>query len=239
MKLSEEAQALEAVLFVSDGPVSAENIKSVLEGMENSNIPSIVEEINEKLEGHALCIVEIAEGYQLRTKPEHVETIKRFHKLERSTRLSHAALEVLSIIAYKQPITRQEVEDIRGVDSSGVIGKLLDKTLIKTMGRKKVPGKPMTFGTTKKFLEYFGLVKLSDMPMLKEFPENFDEEITQPSLALDGIDEDSGEKDENDIQLEEEAAMIEPAEEDYDDLEDDEEEDSEHDDEEEDEEKEK
>jgi len=239
LKLSEEAQALEAVLFVSDGPVSAENIKSVLEGMENSNIPSIVEEINEKLEGHALCIVEIAEGYQLRTKPEHVETIKRFHKLERSTRLSHAALEVLSIIAYKQPITRQEVEDIRGVDSSGVIGKLLDKTLIKTMGRKKVPGKPMTFGTTKKFLEYFGLVKLSDMPMLKEFPENFDEEITQPSLALDGIDEDSGEKDENDIQLEEEAAMIEPAEEDYDDLEDDEEEDSEHDDEEEDEEKEK
>ena len=225
MELSQEAQAIEAILFVSDSPVPTENIKTILEGMENDNIPSIIEEINEKLNGHALCVVEIAEGFQLRTKPEHVDTIKKFHKLERSTRLSPAALEVLSIIAYKQPITRQEVEDIRGVDSSGVIGKLLDKTLIKTMGRKKVAGKPMTFGTTKKFLEYFGLVKLSDMPMLKEFPENFDEDISQASLDLGEPDEDAGEKDEKDIQLEEEAAMIEPAEEDYDDMETDKEED--------------
>jgi segregation and condensation protein B len=208
---------LEAILFVSEGPVSLEDILSMLEGKEQGEINTLVERLNKKLDGHAIEIVPIAGGFQLRTRPDLAETIKAFHKLERSTRLSPAALEVLSIVAYRQPITRQEIEDIRGVDSSGVVTKLLDRSLIKSMGRRKIIGKPMTFGTTNKFLEYFGLVKLSDMPMLKDFSE---EENIDVDVLQKGLDLQIGErkpKEEEDLRIEEEAAMIEPAEEDYED----------------------
>ncbi|MBI5179392.1 MAG: SMC-Scp complex subunit ScpB [Nitrospinae bacterium] len=161
---------LEAVLFVSDSPVPLEDLHAVLEAFNRDEIRLMVDELNQKFEGHGLQVVEIAEGYQMRTRPECGEYIKKFHKLNRSTKLSQAALETLSIIAYRQPITRQEVEDIRGVDCGGVLKNLLDKSLVKSLGRKKVPGKPVTFGTTKKFLEYFGLVKLSDLPTLKDLP---------------------------------------------------------------------
>jgi segregation and condensation protein B len=163
-------KAIEAVLFVSDAPVTVENLHAVLEGFNRDDIAEMLKELDGKYEDHGIQIVEIAEGYQLRTKPESGDWVKKFHKLSKSTKLSQAALETLSMIAYRQPLTRQEVEDIRGVDSSGVLKNLLDKNLIKSLGRKRVPGKPVTFGTTKKFLEYFGLVKLSDLPTLKDFP---------------------------------------------------------------------
>lgn len=217
MSQNEDLQKLEAILFVSEGPVSLENILLMLEDRDQGELNTIVEKLNKKLEGHAIEVVSIAGGFQLRTRPELSETIKEFHKLERSTRLSPAALEVLSIIAYRQPITRQEIEDIRGVDSSGVVTKLLDRGLTKSMGRRKVVGKPMTFGTTNKFLEYFGLVKLSDMPMLKDISEDEDIDIDILQKGLDLRMAEGKPKEDEDLQIEEEAAMIEPAEEDYED----------------------
>jgi segregation and condensation protein B len=170
LERNDAIKAIEAVLFVSDTPVTVENLHAVLEGFNRDEIAEMLQELNGKYEEHGIQVVEIAEGFQLRTKPECADWVKKFHKLSKSTKLSQAALEVLSMIAYRQPITRQEIEDIRGVDSSGVLKNLLDKNLIKSLGRKKVVGKPVSFGTTKKFLEYFGLVKLSDLPTLKDFP---------------------------------------------------------------------
>ena len=215
MESEEAVKILEVVLFVSDGPVSAESVCNVIDGIEKSDVPSLISELNGRLDGHGLEAVEIAGGYQLRTRPEFGEWVKRFHKLRRSTRLSQASLETLSIVAYRQPITRQEIEDIRGVDSTGPVKTLLDKNLVRSMGRKKVPGKPMTFGTSGKFLEYFGLVKLSDLPTLKDFPDSDGEQLALKES--DGFDEptDDGGKEAGDVQLEEEAAMTEPADEDY------------------------
>ncbi len=198
-------KAVEAVLFVSDAPVTADDLRAILEGSDAgdaadvADVAELMRELNAKYEDHGLQIVEIAGGFQLRTKPECGEWVKRFHKISRSTKLSQAALETLSMIAYRQPITRQEIEDIRGVDSSGVIKNLLDKNLIKSLGRKHVPGKPVTFGTTKKFLEYFGLVKLGDLPTLKDLPGDesaalqerlqFDQDLAEADVATDDLDE--------------------------------------------------
>ena len=211
MDREQAVNIVEVILFISDAPVSVDSICKVIDGMEHGDVPAVISELNGRMDGRGLEAVEIAGGYQLRTRPEFGQWVKRFHKMRRSTRLSQASLETLSIIAYRQPITRQEIEDIRGVDSSGPVKTLLDKNLIKSMGRKKVPGKPMTFGTSAKFLEYFGLVKLSDLPTLKDFPSG---EGGQQAI---GFDEPPGEegKDRDDAQLEEEAAMTEPAEEDY------------------------
>jgi len=207
---------IEALLFVSDEPVNINNLKDVVGMKENEEILEAIDALRKKLGERALEIVEIAGGYQLRTRPEHGDYIKKFHKLTRATRLSPASIEVLSIIAYKQPITRQEIEDIRGVDSSGIVKKILEKQLIKSMGRKKLPGKPMAFGTTKRFLEYFGLVKISDLPTLKDFPEEMELIGEQKSIDFNNADDES-EKSDVDIEIEEEVAMIEPAVEDYDD----------------------
>jgi segregation and condensation protein B len=215
-------KAIEVVLFVSDTPVTVENLRAVLEGFNKDEVRELVAELTTKYEDRGIHVVEIAEGYQLRTKPECGDWVKKFHKLTKSTKLSQAALETLSMIAYRQPITRQEIEDIRGVDSSGVLKNLLDKNLIKSLGRKKVPGKPVTFGTTKKFLEYFGLVKLSDLPTLRDFPADdsggaqealrFDE-MTQTAMEdLEPMEEGEGAFDApvKDDEIEQEEPPIEP-----------------------------
>ena len=217
MEREQAVKILEVILFVSDTSVSAESICNVIDGMEQSDIPALVSEFNDTMNGRGLEAVEIAGGYQLRSRQEFGPWVKKFHKMRRSTRLSQASLETLSIIAYRQPITRQEIEDIRGVDSSGPVKTLLDKNLIRSMGRKKVPGKPMTFGTSSKFLEYFGLVKLSDLPTLKDFPDGEGQQQEFSEAIGFGEQAESEGKEPEDVRLEEEAAMTEPAEEDYDD----------------------
>ncbi len=118
----------------------------------------------------------MAEGYQLCTRHEYNDFIRKFLKLDRSTRLSQPSLDTLSIIAYKQPLTRLEVDEIRGVDSSGVIKTLLEKKVIGPAGRKKVPGRPIMYRTTQKFLEYFGLKDLNDLPTLEDLREELEGE---------------------------------------------------------------
>lgn len=131
-------KALEAILFVADAPVSLEDIQKVLDQFSAEEIRELLNELGTRYEDRGLQLVEIAEGFQFRTRPELADVVKRFHKLSHSTKLSQAALETLSIIAYRQPITRQEVEDIRGVDCAGVIKTLLDRNMLKAFGRNKV-----------------------------------------------------------------------------------------------------
>jgi segregation and condensation protein B len=133
---------------------------------------------------------EVAGGYQMATKPEHHEVIRQFVKnLKQPLKLSHAALETLAVIAYKQPITAPEIIEIRGVQGAGVLKTLLDRKLITTAGRKNVIGKPILYKTTKDFLTQFGLKDLGELPTLKEFEELkrqsiSDEEPLQPELAV-------------------------------------------------------
>ena len=135
----------------------------------------ILEELKEEYQSRNLQILEVADGYQLCTRHEFNDWIRKFLKLDRSSRLSQPGLDTLSIIAYKQPLTRQEVDDIRGVDSSGVIKTLLEKKVIGPAGRKKVPGRPIMYRTTQKFLEYFGLKDLNDLPTLEDLKEDLED----------------------------------------------------------------
>ena len=170
---SEELKSIvENVLLAADQPINADELcKIFLDGTDKSQLQSILGELKEEYSSRNLQVTEVADGYQLCTRHEYNDYIRKFLKLDRSTRLSQPSLDTLSIIAYKQPLTRQEVDEIRGVDSSGVIKTLLEKKVIGPAGRKKVPGRPIMYRTTQKFLEYFGLKDLSDLPTLEDLRE--------------------------------------------------------------------
>ena len=138
-------------------------------------------------EGRAFGVAEVAEGWRLQTNPAYADWITRFFKVERGKKLARASLEVLAIIAYRQPITRAEIDEIRGVDSGGVLRGLIDKGLVKTMGRRKAPGKPMMYGTTRRFLEFFGLARLADLPTLEDFTG--EEGLAERQALLDFVEE--------------------------------------------------
>ncbi len=131
----------------------------------------------------ALEIRHVAEGYQIATKPEYSEYVRRLYRERTALRLSPAALETLAIIAYRQPVTKAEIEETRGVDCSGVLETLLEKKLIKIVSRKEVIGRPLLYGTTQEFLKYFGLTSLSDLPPLEQFIEQNIEEEQQENPA--------------------------------------------------------
>jgi segregation and condensation protein B len=122
-------------------------------------------------EGRGIRLAEVAGGYRLVTKQEYAPWVKRLDKAKSAAKLSRSALESLAIIAYKQPIVRSEIEEIRGVETSGVVRTLLERKLVRIVGRKEVPGRPIMYGTTKFFLEHFGLHDLSQLPPLREFKE--------------------------------------------------------------------
>jgi segregation and condensation protein B len=173
MEDQEAKPIIEALLFVSPEPVSIERLQEVLEGMNRPRIQSLLGLMTNEYEqnGHGLQLVEVAGGYQLTTKQECAPWIRRLDEIRTASRLSKPALETLAIIAYKQPITRVEIEEIRGVDTSGVIKTLSERRLIKITGRREAAGRPLLYGTTKEFLEYFGLRDLSGLPSLKELKE--------------------------------------------------------------------
>lgn len=177
MEHEELKSVVENVLLAADQPVNASELSKIfLDGTDKSQLQAILEELKEEYNSRNLQITEVAEGYQLSTRHEYNDWIRKFLKLDRSARLSQPSLDTLSIIAYKQPLTRQEVDDIRGVDSSGVVKTLLEKKVIGPAGRKKVPGRPIMYRTTQKFLEYFGLKDLSDLPTLEDLRDEIDGE---------------------------------------------------------------
>jgi len=139
-----------------------------------------------------LQILQVAEGYQLCTRHDYSDWVRKFLKFDKTTKLSQPSLDTLAIIAYKQPLTKAEVEEIRGVDSSGVVRTLLEKKVISPGGRKKVPGRPIMYRTTRKFLEYFGLRDLSDLPTLEDFKESELEGQISPDQTTLPFDELSG-----------------------------------------------
>lgn len=163
---------IESLLFVSDTPLTVDQIRGVLDGEETAAIRSAIEvlmtEYDQRDGGFVLKTV--AGGYQFRTQGRYNEWIKRLVKPS-APRLSKAALETLAIIAYNQPIIRSDIEHIRGVDSGGVLRMLMERKLIRVLGRKEIPGRPLIYATTKHFLEVFELRDLKDLPTPKEIEE--------------------------------------------------------------------
>lgn len=195
---------IENLLLASDQPVSADLLYQTFLGRSNrEDLQSILKELKEDYQSRNLQIVEVADGFQLCTRSEYSDWIRKLLKLDKSFKLSRAALDTLAIIAYKQPLTRAEVDEIRGVDSSGVVRTLLEKKIISPAGRKNVPGKPMMFRTTQKFLEYFGLRDLSEMPTLEDFNEELEGEV-EPEQGELTFDEQGNDLPSADIDLAEE-----------------------------------
>lgn len=160
---------VEALLFVSAKPLKAQALARLLR-VETRAVTEALTALSEACADHGIGPVQVGGGWQLRTKPEHGELIRGFLQAK-PTRLSRAALETLAIIAYKQPLTRAEVEDIRGVDCGAVIRGLLERRLIRMLGKKDEVGRPILYGTAAGFLEVFGLRSLRELPTLREFVE--------------------------------------------------------------------
>ena len=176
MQRDELKSIIENILLAADQPVRVGELEKIfLNAAEKKDLQLILEDLKQEYQSRNLQILEVADGYQLCTRHEFNDWIRKFLKLDRSSRLSQPGLDTLSIIAYKQPLTRQEIDDIRGVDSSGVIKTLLEKKVIGPAGRKKVPGRPIMYRTTQKFLEYFGLKDLNDLPTLEDLKEDIED----------------------------------------------------------------
>ncbi len=163
-------QIIEAVLFSSDNPVSASKLASIIGILGSKEIRKIIEKLNDSYErmGASFRIEEIAGGYQMMTRPEFAPYLQKLYKVRAENKLSSAALETLAVIAYKQPVVRAEIEAIRGVACGEIIRSLLEKGLIKIVGRAEELGRPMLYGTTRRFLQVFGLASLDDLPKVPE-----------------------------------------------------------------------
>jgi len=178
----EVKRVIEALLFVHQHPLTVDNISKILEDEgEKKVIKEALEELVAEYEGmgRSFHLAQVGGGYQFRTKTDHAPWIRRLRKVK-PMRLSQAALETLAIVAYRQPIVRAEIENIRGVDSGWVLNSLLEKGLIKILGRKEVAGRPLVYGTSRRFLEVFGLMNLGGLPTLKELDDLRGEEGVEP-----------------------------------------------------------
>ena len=165
-------QIIEALLFASDAPLSAEDLARGEEELDAVGVESAIQALRAEYDAQdrAFQIFEIAGGYQLLTRPEYSPHLERFETVPTSTRLSGASLEVLAIIAYRQPLGRSEIEDIRGVGSSHVLRSLQEVGLIEVVGRGEGLGRPLLYGTTPRFLEHFGFASLDELPKPDELP---------------------------------------------------------------------
>ena len=182
-------QIVEAVLFASDAPLTADEIARADEMLDEDQVEEALQLLRAEYDdaGRSFEVVEVAEGYQLLTRPEFAPYLERFDNVPRPSRLSGPALETLSIIAYRQPIGRLEIEYIRGVSAAGVIRTLQDRRLVDTVGRAEGLGRPLLYGTTRHFLEHFGFRSLEGLPRPEELPV-----ILRERVPL-GPDEDGGE----------------------------------------------
>jgi len=194
--------ALEAVLYVSDDPLPAGKLAELFEGsVERAEVEAALSEIARECgEAHrGVTLTEVAGGYQFYTKPQNGDIIRRLFEKRRRAAISGAALETLAIVAYRQPISRAEIEAIRGVSSEGVLHNLLEKRMIKIAGRKDVPGRPFLYRTTRQFLEYFGLNALMDLPKIDELARALSEaedmlpDESDEDGVLEGGEEGAGE----------------------------------------------
>ncbi|MCG2713332.1 MAG: SMC-Scp complex subunit ScpB [Candidatus Omnitrophica bacterium] len=163
--------AVEAIIFASEKPVTLEQIKKVLGNLDTASVRNIIDELRSEYEtqNRGFRITEIAGGFQMNACTVFAPFLKKFFKERSVGKLSKPALESLAIIAYKQPLTKAEIESLRNVNVDGVIKSLGEKNLIRICGRKKVAGRPFVFGTTREFLQHFGLKSLEDLPKIEDF----------------------------------------------------------------------
>jgi len=192
MERSQQKQIVEALIVAAGEPVSAARLAEIVPGLEAGEVPGLVAELRSEYEaqGRALEIWEVAGGFQLRTHASVAPYLRLLHR-ERAVRLTRAALETLAVIAYRQPVTRAEVEDVRGVDAGPLLKSLVDRKLVRIAGHREVPGRPLVYATTKRFLEVFGLPKLDDLPTLREV-----EDLLPPpggSAVVTPLDAETGE----------------------------------------------
>ena len=191
MEDNELKSAIEALLFVAGTPLSADRLKAVFEESTAEQVETQLQALRQEYDdrGGGIMLAEVAGGYQFATRPENAAWVRKFKSVKVSAKLSKAALETLAIVAYKQPVTRSEAEAIRGVNIGGIMRNLMERRLVKIVGKKDVPGKPMLYGTTPEFLQYFGLKDLSALPTLKEFQELEAGEEVMEEVPADGADE--------------------------------------------------
>lgn len=163
--------ALEALLFASEKPLTIEQARACLDNLDGAAVRKVIEDLKSEYEqaNRGIRIIEVAGGFQMMTAANFAPFLKKLFKERHVERLSKPALETLAIIVYKQPLTRIEIELLRNVNVDGVMKSLKDKNLIRITGQKKSPGRPFVYGTTKQFLEYFGLKSLDDLPKMEDF----------------------------------------------------------------------
>jgi segregation and condensation protein B len=177
--MNEQLKAiLEVLIFISQEPLTLEKIKEILGEVPEEELRTTLQTLQNDYSSdeRGIQIIQTAGGYLFSTKPEHDQWVRRLLQIEKKSKLSSAALETLSLIAYHQPITQAEISAIRGVDSTYCLKTLLLKKLIKIVGRKKAPGNPLVYRTTEKFLQYFGLNSLDDLPKEEEITKILEEE---------------------------------------------------------------
>jgi len=188
--------AIESLLFIAGHPLSLDRLKGIFEEATKEQLEAQIDVLRQEYDatGSGIMLAEVAGGYQLATRSENAAWIRKFKSVKVSSKLSRPALETLAIVAYKQPITRSEVEAIRGVNIGGIMRNLMERRLVKIVGKKDVPGKPMLYGTSLEFLQYFGLKDLSSLPTLKEFQELETGEEVMEEVPAEGQDTASSEE---------------------------------------------
>jgi len=182
--LQRAASILESLLLVSSEPLSADKARQLLGELSREQFEEVFSLLREKYppESSGILVEKVAKGVQLRTNPANQEHVRKLFEVK-PPRFSRAALETVAIIAYKQPLTRQEIEQIRGVDCAGSLKTLMERRLVRVVGKKDVPGKPFLFGTTREFMEVFGLGSLSDLPSMREIEEYLSSSAATPVEA--------------------------------------------------------
>jgi segregation and condensation protein B len=182
---------LEAVLFASTELVSLRSLRELIDpALSQTKVQKLVASINGRLArgNHPIEVVSAAGGWRLRTRPDYYPWLRGLFKDVQGRRLSQAVVETLAVVAYKQPITKAEIEAVRGVNADGALKKLLEKKLVAVSGRTDTPGRPLTYGTTKDFLEYFGINRIpDDLPRLAEFEELVQSRALLPQVAPGGL----------------------------------------------------
>lgn len=169
---------LESLILVSDRPLQPQDLARLTGEEDTARIEAVLEELSQRYAGRGIQLHPVAGGWQFRTDPQNAPWVSRL-LAQKPVRLTRAQLETLAIIAYRQPITRPEIDDIRGVDSGATLKLLLDRSLIRILGKKEEPGRPLLYGTTREFLEFFNLSDLRSLPTLREFQELSDEHQAQ------------------------------------------------------------
>lgn len=191
MEKNELKDILEVLFFITDSAVTMKKLREVFideKSVTEEMLREVVDEILKEHEGRPIELREVGGGFQFSTKQKYSPWVRRLFKEKTTIRMSPSAMETLSIVAYKQPVTRAEIEEIRGVETSGVIDTLLERRLIKMVGRKETVGRPLLYGTTSDFMRHFGLKNLSDLPMIEELTPSQNIELQQ-DLPVETLDD--------------------------------------------------